>query len=200
LPFVQEPKTGSLFVSRPWPIDLRRRDKQHIMETVEEKTPAPRAHDFARARRDFDVDGMDNVAEGRDETVEPLIQRVGAYCPAGGNAFDCGLDFDDGGRREEKRVLMGLDPAPKTVRSPLARGQALAGQPECDNTPEERCVTTFFRRRPHPPSHVTTFPKNADTNGGAETTSHFRAARTPARSRAPSIATRRSPCCRRSGR
>jgi hypothetical protein len=42
------------------------------METVEEKTPAPRAHDFARARRDFDVDGMDNVAEGRDETVEPL--------------------------------------------------------------------------------------------------------------------------------
>ena len=46
------------------------------METVEEKTPAPRAHDFARARRDFNVDGMDNVAEGRDETVEPLIQRV----------------------------------------------------------------------------------------------------------------------------
>jgi len=46
------------------------------MEMVEEKTPAPRAHDFARARRDFDVDGMDNVAEGRDETVEPLIQRV----------------------------------------------------------------------------------------------------------------------------
>ena len=51
----------------------------------------------------FDVDGMDNVAEGRDETVEPLIQRVGAYCPASGNALDCGLDFDDGGRREEKR-------------------------------------------------------------------------------------------------
>ena len=44
------------------------------MEMVEEKTPAPRAHDFARARRDFDVDGMDNVAEGRDGTVEPLIQ------------------------------------------------------------------------------------------------------------------------------
>src|SRR5208337_2436368 len=43
---------------------------------------------------------------------------------------------------------MGLDPAPKTVRSPLARGQALAGRPECDHTPEERCVTTFFRRRP----------------------------------------------------
>ena len=57
---------------------------------------------------------------------------------------------------------MGLDPAPKTVRSPLARGQALAGRPECDHTPEERCVTTFFHRRPHPPSHVTTFPQSAD--------------------------------------
>jgi len=44
-------------------MDLRRRDKAAH-------------HDFARARRDFDVDGMDNVAEGRDETVEPLIQRV----------------------------------------------------------------------------------------------------------------------------
>ena len=53
-------------------MDLRRRDKQHIMETVEEKTPAPRAHDFARARRDFDVDGMDNVAEGRDEPSSRL--------------------------------------------------------------------------------------------------------------------------------
>jgi hypothetical protein len=39
-------------------MDLRRRDKQHIIETVEEKTPGPRAHNFARARRDFDVDGI----------------------------------------------------------------------------------------------------------------------------------------------
>src|SRR5208337_5133247 len=49
--------------------------------------------------------------DGRDETVEPLIQRVGAYCPASGSAFDCGLDFDDGGRREEKRVLNGSRPS-----------------------------------------------------------------------------------------
>ena len=54
---------------------------------------------------------------------------------------------------------MGLDPAPKNVRSPLARRQVLAGQPECDHTSEERCVTTFFHQRPHPPSHVTTFPR-----------------------------------------
>ena len=29
----------------------------------------------------------------RDETVEPLIQRVGAYCLAGGYSSDCRLDF-----------------------------------------------------------------------------------------------------------
>jgi hypothetical protein len=32
-------------------------------------------HEFACAHGDFHVDGMDNMAEGRDETVEPLIQR-----------------------------------------------------------------------------------------------------------------------------
>jgi len=39
------------------------------------KTSAPRAHEFACAHGDFHVDGMDNMAEGRDDTVEPLIQR-----------------------------------------------------------------------------------------------------------------------------
>ena len=28
-------------------MDLRRRNKQHVMETMEGKTPAPRAHEFA---------------------------------------------------------------------------------------------------------------------------------------------------------
>ena len=55
-------------------MDLRRRNKQHVMETMDGKTSAPRAHEFACAHGDFHVDGMDNMAEGRDETVEPLIQ------------------------------------------------------------------------------------------------------------------------------
>jgi len=116
-------------------MDLRRRSKQHVMETMDGKTPAPRAHEFACAHGDFHVDGMDNMAEGRDETVEPLIQRVGAYCLASGYSSDCRLDFDDGGRREEKRVLVGLNPVSKAVRSPLARRQAFeqssVNQPTC---------------------------------------------------------------------
>ena len=39
-------------------MDLRRRNKQHVMETMDGKTSAARAHEFAC-----------------DETVEPLIQR-----------------------------------------------------------------------------------------------------------------------------
>ena len=34
------------------------------------------AHNFARARVDFAVERMDSVAEVRDESVEPLGQRV----------------------------------------------------------------------------------------------------------------------------
>src|SRR5271157_2266471 len=87
-------------------MDLRRRNKQHVMETMDGKTPAPRAHEFACAHGD-----------------EPLIQRVGAYCLASGYSSDCRLDFDDGGRREEKRVLVGLNPVSKAVRSPLGRAR-----------------------------------------------------------------------------
>ncbi len=71
---VQAPKTASFLVSRQMVMDLRRRNKQ-VMETMDGKSPAPTAHEFACAHGDFQVDGMDNIAEGRDETVEPLIQR-----------------------------------------------------------------------------------------------------------------------------
>ena len=58
-------------------MDLRRRNKQHVMETMDGKTPAPRAHEFACAHGDFHVDGTDNMAEGRDETVESRIVAEG---------------------------------------------------------------------------------------------------------------------------
>src|SRR5208337_4448305 len=53
------------------------------------------------------------------------------------------------------------------------RAPPIGSQPECDHTPEKRSATSFFHPRPHPSGHVTTFPQSADTNGGAETTSHF---------------------------
>ena len=87
-------------------MDLRRRNKQHVMETMEGKTPAPRAHEFACAHGD-----------------EPLIQRVGAFCLASGYSSDCRLDFDGGGRREEKRVLVGLSwPGAKLLNRAVSIG------------------------------------------------------------------------------
>jgi len=50
-------------------MDLPRRNKQHVMETMDGKTPAPRAHEFGWAHGYFHVDGMDNIAEGRDKTA-----------------------------------------------------------------------------------------------------------------------------------
>ena len=85
-----------------------------------------------------------------------------------------------------KRSPASVSETLRVVRVRSLTPSRIVGQPECDHTPEERCV---------PP-----FPKSADMNGGAVTTSHFRAARTPARGCAPSVATRRSPCCDRSGR
>ena len=54
-------------------MDLRRRNKQHVMETMDGKTPAPRAHEFACAHGDLHVDGMDNIAEGRDKAARRLM-------------------------------------------------------------------------------------------------------------------------------
>src|SRR5271166_5680550 len=57
-------------------IDLRRRSKQYVMVSNGNRNPLPTAHNFARARVDFAVERMDSVAEVRDESVEPLGQRV----------------------------------------------------------------------------------------------------------------------------
>jgi hypothetical protein len=44
-------------------MDLRLRDKQHVMETMDAKTSAPRAHEFACAHDDFHANMMDNIAD-----------------------------------------------------------------------------------------------------------------------------------------
>ncbi len=93
------------------------------METMDGKTPAPRAHEFACAHGDFHVNGI-TWPKVATRPSSHLSKRVGAYCVASGYSSDCRLDFDDGGHREEKRVLVGLNPVSKAVRSQLARRQA----------------------------------------------------------------------------
>ena len=83
------------------------------------------AHNLARTRVDFAVERMDSVAEVRDESVEPLGQRVDAFSSARVDSFDCGLNFVDGGCREEDGVFMDLDPLSKAVLLWSSGGQAL---------------------------------------------------------------------------
>src|SRR5208337_2269552 len=96
-------------------IELRRRNKQHVMVSNASAGRLPIARNFGRARVDFAAGRMDSVAEVRDESVEPLGQRVGAFSLARGDSFDCNLNSADGGPREEEGVFIGLDPLSKAV-------------------------------------------------------------------------------------
>ena len=84
-------------------VHLRRRNQQRVMETMAVITRFQIAHEFACAGSDFDVDRMDSVAEGRNESLEPLVQRPSAFRMAGADTFDGGLELDQGHHREENR-------------------------------------------------------------------------------------------------
>ena len=59
---VQAPEDRVSFGQLAMAMDLRRRNKQHVMEPMDGKTPRQEAHEFAWAHGDFHVDGMDNIA------------------------------------------------------------------------------------------------------------------------------------------
>jgi len=60
-------------------MDLRRRNKQDVMETMDGKTPAPRAHEFACAHGNFHVDVMDQ-GRRRDQSGERLGRGQRGEC------------------------------------------------------------------------------------------------------------------------
>ena len=93
-------------------MDLRRRSKNRVVEAMARIVALlPIGQEPARPNCDVDVDRVDSVAEGCNESVEPLMQRVSPFRIAMANSFDGGFDLDQGGRREEQGVLMSLDPA-----------------------------------------------------------------------------------------
>ena len=116
-------------------MDLRRRNKQHVMETMDGKTPRTKRRMSSPVRMAaFTPTGWITWPKVATRPSSHL-SSVGAYCLASGYSSDCRLDFDDGGRREEMRVLVGLNPVSKAVRSPLARRQGFeqssVNQPTC---------------------------------------------------------------------
>jgi len=78
-------------------MDLRRRSKDRVVEAMAEVAGLAIGQEPARPNGDLDVDRMDSVAEGRNESIEPLVQRVSAFRMRGVNSFDGGFDLDEGG-------------------------------------------------------------------------------------------------------
>jgi hypothetical protein len=93
-------------------MDLRRRSKNRVVEAMARIVALlPIGQEPARPNCDVDIDRVDSVPEGCNESVKPLMQRVSPFRIAMANFFDDGFDLDQGGRREEQGVLMSLDPA-----------------------------------------------------------------------------------------
>jgi hypothetical protein len=55
--------------------------------------------DLRRRSSDRQHDRDDSVAEGRNESVEPRVQRVSAFRMAAAKCFDCRFELDQGARR-----------------------------------------------------------------------------------------------------
>ncbi len=91
-------------------MDLRGRGEQRVVETMAGKTGLAMRQEPARAKGDVDVDRMDSIAEGRDETVEPLVQGAGAFGLADAGSLNGGFELDERGRREEDGILVALNP------------------------------------------------------------------------------------------
>ena len=131
---VQAPKTASLLVSRPWPWTCAVATSSTSWKRWRGRPPRQERMSSPARTATFTSTGWIIWPKVATRPSSHL-SSVGAYCPASGYSSDCRLDFDDGGRREEKRVLVGLNPVSKAVRSPLARRQAFeqssVNQPTC---------------------------------------------------------------------
>ena len=91
-------------------MDLGGRGEQRVVKAMAGKTGLAIGQKPACANGDVDVDRMDSVAEGRDETIEPVVQGVGAFGLSGAGSLNCGLELDERGRRQKNGILVGLDP------------------------------------------------------------------------------------------
>ena len=92
-------------------MDLRRRSKNYVVEAIADEALLAIGQESARPNCGLDVDRMDSVAEGCNESVEPRLQCFSAFRIAATNSFDGGLELDEGGCREEQGILVSLDPA-----------------------------------------------------------------------------------------
>ena len=75
-------------------IHLSSRDKYRVMETMAGISLVARRQQLARANGDCGVDGVNSIAEDRDEPIQPVPQSAVAFSLACWNSSDGGLDLD----------------------------------------------------------------------------------------------------------
>jgi hypothetical protein len=76
-------------------MDLRRRSQNRVVEAIADEALLAIGQESARPNCGLDVDRMDSVAEGCNESVEPRLQRFSAFRIAATNSFDGGLELDE---------------------------------------------------------------------------------------------------------
>jgi hypothetical protein len=69
-------------------MDLRRRSENHVVEAIAGEALLAIGQEAASPNCDVDVDRMDSVAEGCNESVEPRLQRFSAFRFAAANFVD----------------------------------------------------------------------------------------------------------------
>jgi hypothetical protein len=74
---------------------LSGRDEHRVMKAMAGKPGMAMGKEPARANGDCGVDGVNSVAEGGKEAIEPVSQSSDARLLAGGNSSDGRLDLDD---------------------------------------------------------------------------------------------------------
>ena len=78
-------------------MDLRHRSKNRVVEAMACIVALlPIGQEPARPNCDVDIDRVDSVPEGCNESVKPLMQRVSPFRIAMANFFDDGFDLDQG--------------------------------------------------------------------------------------------------------
>src|SRR5271167_4748870 len=118
---VQAPKTASRLVSRQWPWTCAVATSSTSWKRWMGRPPRQERKSSAARMATFTSTGWITWPKVATRPSSHL-SSVGAYCLASGYSSDCRLDFDDGGRREEKRVLVGLKSSVESC--PFAVGPA----------------------------------------------------------------------------
>jgi hypothetical protein len=76
-------------------IRLSGRDEHHVMKAITGVPGMAMGKKLTRPNGDCGVDKVNSVAEGGDETIEPISQSADTWLLARRNAFDGRLDLDE---------------------------------------------------------------------------------------------------------